>query len=53
MGPPYVVGIDGGTETIRAGVFDASGKKISFASSSYETSFPYPGWAEQVEYSST
>lgn len=50
MGPPYVVGVDGGTVSIRAGVFDASGRALSFASSDYDTSFPQPGWAEQVSY---
>ena len=40
-------GVDGGTESIRAGVFDLSGTPLSFASQPYPTSFPHPGWAEQ------
>eukprot|EP00903_Cladosiphon_okamuranus_P006596 g6443.t1 len=47
MGPPYVVGVDGGTEGIRAGVFDLEGNALAFASTSYSTNFPKPGWAEQ------
>lgn len=48
MGPLYVVGVDGGTEGIRAGVFDLEGNALAFASTSYSTIFPQPGWAEQV-----
>lgn len=48
MGPPYVVGVDGGTEGIRAGVFDLEGNAVACASSNYNTNFPKPGWAEQV-----
>ena len=40
-------GVDGGTESIRAGVFDLAGKPLSFASAVYATNFPAPGWAEQ------
>jgi len=43
----YVIGVDGGTESLRAGVFDASGQVLAFASSPYATHFPHPGWAEQ------
>ncbi len=48
MAPSYVVGVDGGTEGIRAGVFDVEGNALAFASSAYSTEFPNPGWAEQV-----
>ena len=48
MSPPYVVGVDGGTEGIRAGIFDTEGKALAFASCPYGTKFPRPGWAEQV-----
>ncbi len=41
-------GVDGGTESIRAGVFDLEGTPLSFASAPYPTSFPAPGWAEQA-----
>lgn len=43
----YFIGIDGGTEGIRAGVFDARGKPLAWASTAYETHFPAPGRAEQ------
>lgn len=44
---PYLIGIDGGTEGLRAGVFDLSGTPLAFASTAYPTRFPKPGWAEQ------
>ena len=47
MQKKYVIGVDGGTESIRAGVFDLSGNPIAFASVTYPTDFPIPGWAEQ------
>lgn len=43
----YVIGIDGGTESLRAGVFDLKGRPIAFASAPYKTQFPNPAWAEQ------
>jgi ribulose kinase len=43
-----VIGIDGGTESIRAGVFDtADGRLIASFSCPYATTFPNPAWAEQ------
>ncbi|EFN54952.1 hypothetical protein CHLNCDRAFT_134711 [Chlorella variabilis] len=47
MEKKYVIGVDGGTESIRAGVFDLAGTPLSFASVAYPTAFPAPGWAEQ------
>ncbi len=47
MAGPYVIGVDGGTESLRAGVFDLTGTPLAFASSSYPTQFPQPSWAEQ------
>ncbi len=47
MPGPYVIGVDGGTESLRAGVFDLAGTPLAFAASPYETTFPHPGWAEQ------
>eukprot|EP00904_Undaria_pinnatifida_P010502 jgi/Undpi1/6582/HiC_scaffold_20.g09061.m1 len=47
MAPQYVVGVDGGTEGIRASVFDTEGNALAFASCPYGTIFPRPGWAEQ------
>ena len=44
----YVLGIDGGTEGLRCGVFRCSdGAEVAYASSPYPTAFPHPGWAEQ------
>lgn len=43
----YVIGIDGGTESLRAHVFDAAGRDAGGAASAYPTAFPAPGRAEQ------
>ena len=47
MQKKYVIGVDGGTESLRTGVFDLSGNPLAFASVTYPTNFPVPGWAEQ------
>lgn len=47
MGENYVIGVDGGTEGLRAGVFDSKGTPLAIAAASYPTSFPQPSWAEQ------
>lgn len=47
MGENYVIGVDGGTESLRAGVFDSKGTPLAIAAASYPTSFPQPSWAEQ------
>lgn len=44
---PYVLGLDGGTEGVRAGLFDAEGRSQAFARSPYRTTHAHPGWAEQ------
>ena len=43
----YVIGVDGGTESLRAHVFDLAGRSLGTASGAYETRFPAPGRAEQ------
>ena len=43
----YVLGIDAGTESFRAGVFDRSGKCLGFGVSPLRTIHRHPGWAEQ------
>jgi ribulokinase len=43
----YVIGVDGGTESLRVGIFDLSGRPAGFAAAGYATRFPAPGWAEQ------
>lgn len=42
-----VIGLDGGTEGVRAGVFDLAGRPLAFAAQPYATAFPRPSWAEQ------
>ncbi len=44
---PYFMGIDGGTESVRVGVFDADGNPIGFSSRTYALKHPHVGWAEQ------
>jgi ribulokinase len=43
----FVIGIDGGTESIRAHVFALNGACLGSAAAPYSTRFPRPGWAEQ------
>jgi ribulokinase len=43
----YVLGIDAGTESFRAGVFDAAGACKGFGVSPNRTVHRHPGWAEQ------
>ncbi len=45
--PPYLLSIDGGTESVRAGVFDLQGHLVASAARPYATDFPRAGWAEQ------
>ena len=47
MNKKYLLGVDGGTEGIRAGIFDISGTPLAYASTTYTTHFPAPSWAEQ------
>lgn len=44
---PCLLGLDGGTEGVRAGIFDAHGQVLAFARSGYPTVHERPGWAEQ------
>ena len=43
----FVIGIDGGTESLRAMVFDLQGMPLGSASVGYETVFSAPAYAEQ------
>ncbi|MDG1860470.1 MAG: FGGY family carbohydrate kinase, partial [SAR324 cluster bacterium] len=47
MSKKYLLGVDGGTEGLRAGIFDISATPLAFASTSYPTQFPAGSWAEQ------
>ena len=44
---PYLIGIDGGTESVRVGIFDREGSPVIFSSKEYAVKHPRPGWAEQ------
>ena len=46
-GEDFVLGIDGGTEGVRVGVFDPTGRPIAFARAPYATTHARQGWAEQ------
>lgn len=46
-GGMYVIGIDGGTESLRAHVFDLAGRSRGVGKGAYVTAFPEPGRAEQ------
>src|SRR5436305_3470692 len=43
----YVLGIDAGTVSLRAGLFDLQGQPLSFYDQDYSTLYPQAGWAEQ------
>ncbi|MEZ4667276.1 MAG: FGGY family carbohydrate kinase [Anaerolineae bacterium] len=43
----YVMGIDAGTEAVKAGLVDHEGNLVASAARTYNTYFPKPGWAEQ------
>jgi ribulokinase len=47
VAPFYVIGIDGGTESIRVGIFDLAGRVVGMAAREYPLAHPRPGWAEQ------
>lgn len=47
MPGPYLMGIDLGTESVRAGIFGTDGSPIVFRTQPYGISHPRPGWAEQ------
>ncbi|KPJ64354.1 hypothetical protein AMK68_01815 [candidate division KD3-62 bacterium DG_56] len=45
--PPYVLGIDSGTQSLRAGIFDLKGNCLASAVQEYPISIPRVSWAEQ------
>ncbi|PID98343.1 MAG: xylulose kinase [Actinobacteria bacterium] len=44
---PFLLGIDFGTESCRAAIFDIKGHPVTFAATPYKLSHPRAGWAEQ------
>ena len=42
-----LMGIDGGTGSIRVGLYDFNGNRLAFDRQEYHTEFVHPGWAEQ------
>ena len=44
---PCLMGIDGGTERVRVGIFDREGNTLVFASETYALEHHRPGWAER------
>jgi sugar (pentulose or hexulose) kinase len=48
VSPPYVLGIDAGTEAVKAGLFDLQGNLVASGVGGYAPHFPKPGWAEQA-----
>jgi len=45
--PPYFMGIDGGTGSVRVTIFDKEGTNLGSKVSEYNTYYPKSGWAEQ------
>ena len=43
----YFLGIDGGTECIKSGIYDEKGNLLGINAFYYNTYHDYPGWAEQ------
>ena len=43
----YLLGIDGGTECVKSGIYDLKGNTIGISSSYYNTYHLHPGWADQ------
>ncbi|MDR0489214.1 MAG: xylulose kinase [Propionibacteriaceae bacterium] len=43
---PFLLGIDGGTEAVRAAVFTPEGELVGLARAAHPTQHPHPGWAE-------
>lgn len=47
MSEPLLLGIDVGTQSLRAALFTSTGQALAIASSPLQTTFPRPTWAEQ------
>ncbi len=46
--PPYLMGVDFGTESVRVGLFTSDGAPVILCAESYPLHHPQPGWAEQL-----
>jgi FGGY-family pentulose kinase len=44
---PVFLGLDVGTQSVRAALFDLGGRCLAFATAPLDTHHPHPGWAEQ------
>ena len=45
--PPLLLGLDVGTQSLRAALIDAHGRTVAFGVAPIETTYPRPAWAEQ------
>ncbi|HQK92997.1 MAG TPA: FGGY-family carbohydrate kinase [Armatimonadota bacterium] len=45
--PPYVLGVDCGTQSLRSALFDLAGNPVAQAVEGFETTYPQVSWAEQ------
>src|SRR4051794_13218026 len=46
--PPYVLGLDVGTQSLRAALVDPQdGRTVAFGVAPIDTTYPRPAWAEQ------
>ena len=43
----YLLGLDVGTQSLRAALVDPTGRAVAYGVSPIETRYPRPGWAEQ------
>jgi FGGY-family pentulose kinase len=44
---PYLLGLDVGTQSLRAALVDRSGRTVAYGVAPIETTYPRPSWAEQ------
>jgi FGGY-family pentulose kinase len=46
-GGPLLLGLDVGTQSLRAAIVDLEGRTLSYATAPVDTVYPHPAWAEQ------